>query len=240
MKSTYLLLNFFTIIIPLVRSAENRLRFYTRWKFLFPGMIFTAVFFLTWDYFKTRYGVWGFNDKYIIGPRFLGMPFEEFLFFFTVPYACVFIYEAISHFFDEKIKDGISRYFTWVLSAVSFAVSFFFFNKAYTFSVLFIGGLIFPVAAWMLKGNGLNKFYITYAISILPMLVVNGFLTALPVVIYNNNENLNFRIGTIPVEDFAYSAILLVMNIALYQWALNGKPLPFRQTESPASKYAGN
>ena len=72
------------------------------------------------------------------------------------------------------------------------------------------------------------------------MLVVNGFLTALPVVIYNNNENLNFRIGTIPVEDFAYSAILLVMNIALYQWALNGKPLPFRQTESPASKYAGN
>jgi lycopene cyclase domain-containing protein len=50
------------------------------------------------------------------------------------------------------------------------------------------------------------------------MFVVNGVLTGLPVVIYNNMENSGIRIGTIPVEDFLYNAILLAMNIGLYEW----------------------
>jgi lycopene cyclase domain-containing protein len=56
-----------------------------------------------------------------------------------------------------------------------------------------------------------------YTISLIPMAIVNGFLTALPVVIYDNTQNLGIRIGSIPVEDFIYSAILLLMNIALYE-----------------------
>ncbi len=228
MKFTYLLLNFFTVLIPLLRSNEPKLQFYSKWKFLLPGMLFTAIFFLVWDYFKTKYGVWSFNDKYIVGIRFFGLPLEEFLFFFTVPYACVFIYEAVSHFWDDRITDGLTRQLTLAFSMLSLAVSFFFLNKAYTFSVLFIGGIIFPAASYMLKGNSLNKFYITYIISLFPMAVVNGFLTALPVVIYNNNQNLNFRLGTIPVEDFAYSGILLIMNIALYDWEKNGRTVTFK------------
>jgi len=58
------------------------------------------------------------------------------------------------------------------------------------------------------------------------MAVVNGLLTSLPVVTYDNMQNLGIRIGTIPIEDFLYAAILLSMNISLYQWQKNGKPLP--------------
>lgn len=57
-----------------------------------------------------------------------------------------------------------------------------------------------------------------YFISIIPMLIVNGLLTALPVVIYDNSQNLGIRVGTIPVEDFLYSAIMLLMNVAIYEW----------------------
>jgi lycopene cyclase domain-containing protein len=49
------------------------------------------------------------------------------------------------------------------------------------------------------------------------MAVVNGLLTSLPVVIYDNSENLNIRVGSIPVEDFVYCLILLGMNIGLYE-----------------------
>lgn len=228
MKLTYLLLNFFTVLIPLARSNEPKIQFYSKLKLYFPGMLFTAIFFITWDYFKTRYGVWGFNDHFIIGIKFFGLPLEELLFFFTVPYACLFIYEVVSYFAGEKIPVGSSRYFTCILSAVALVTSFFFYSKAYTFSVLFIGGIIFPIASLMLNDNSLNRFYITYLVCLLPMAIVNGFLTGLPVVIYNDTQNLNIRVGSIPLEDFAYCAILLVMNIALYEWEKQGRPIHFK------------
>ena len=221
MKFTYLLINFFTILIPLARTWEPKLRFYKKFRLWFPGMLFTAVFFLIWDYFKTKYGVWSFNDDYILGPRIGGLPIEEILFFFTVPYACIFIYEAMSYFWDSGIPAFKFRTAVYVLSVILLVASFFFTHKAYTFSVLFIGGLYFPVAARLLRGNTLSIFTVTYLISLLPMAIVNGLLTALPVVIYDNTQNLNIRIGTIPVEDFLYSAILLCMNISLYEWRKN-------------------
>jgi lycopene cyclase domain-containing protein len=64
----------------------------------------------------------------------------------------------------------------------------------------------------------LSYFYIAYFLSLVPFLVVNGVLTSLPVVGYDNEENLAIRIYTIPVEDMAYLVNLLLMNLNLYEW----------------------
>ena len=226
MKWTYLLINFFTVLIPAARTTEGTLQFNRKLKYFLPGMIFTAAFFIIWDYFKTRAGVWGFNDKYILGIRFFGLPVEEYMFFITVPYACTFTYEAISHFFGSKIPATSIRPLVWIFSAFALVSSFFVVGKAYTFSVLFVGGLVFPIVTILMPGNSLNMFFITYLISLIPMAVVNGLLTSLPVVFYDNTQNLGIRIGSIPVEDFLYAAILLSMNISLYQWQKNRKPQP--------------
>ena len=218
MRYTYLLINFFTIILPLLRSFEPRMEFWKKWKYYFPAMTLTAVFFLIWDYIKTSYGVWSFNDKYIIGLKLGVLPIEEILFFITVPYACTFIYEAVGLFLDSKISAGKEKYIVIPISILALICSAFFFHRAYTFSVLFIGGIFFPIAMFLLSGNQANKFFVTYAISLIPMFIVNGILTALPVVIYDDTQNLGLRIGTIPIEDFLYSAILLAMNISLYEW----------------------
>lgn len=218
MKFTYLLLNAFTISIPLLRSFEPKINFASKWKYFIPANLITAIFFLVWDYFKTKYGVWQFNGDYTIGLRFFGLPLEEYLFFITVPYACTFIYESVLLFVKKRLLPDFIKPALAGISLVAVAVSPLFFSKAYTFSVLFIGGIVFLIASFALRVERLEKFIVAYAISIVPMLFVNGILTALPVVIYNNEQNLSIRVGTIPAEDFLYSAILLMMNIGLYEW----------------------
>jgi lycopene cyclase domain-containing protein len=235
MKYTYLLINVFTILLPLLSSFEGRLKFYTQWKYYLPANFFTATVFLIWDYFKTKYGVWGFNHSYIVGLRVGGLPLEEILFFITVPYSCTFIYASLTYFLRGFVVTRPLKMPVFAISAASVALSFLFIQKAYTFSVLLGAGLVLPLLALALNPKQLHLFLLTYLISLLPMAVVNGLLTALPVVVYNNSENLNIRLGTIPAEDFIYCLILLGMNIGLYEW-LKAKWQPAEASNSIGEK----
>ena len=63
----------------------------------------------------------------------------------------------------------------------------------------------------------MKAFLISYAIVLIPFLIVNGFLTAIPVVLYNDAENLGIRIYTIPFEDAFYGMLLVMMNISIFE-----------------------
>ena len=69
----------------------------------------------------------------------------------------------------------------------------------------------------------LGRFFMTYLISLIPFGIVNGLLTSMPVLIYNNLENCGLRIGTIPFEDFFYSMLMLLMNITVYEHLLKSR-----------------
>ena len=52
---------------------------------------------------------------------------------------------------------------------------------------------------------------------LIPFFIVNGILTGSfieqEVVWYNNDENLNFRLMTIPIEDVLYAFTLILSNL---------------------------
>ena len=92
---TYLLVNFGAIIIPLLFSFHPLLRFDKHWSAFFPACVLIAIGFIGWDVWFTNMGVWGFNPKYLSGIYWLNLPIEEWLFFFCIPYACVFSYHTL-------------------------------------------------------------------------------------------------------------------------------------------------
>ena len=62
-----------------------------------------------------------------------------------------------------------------------------------------------------------TSFLISYLIILIPFLIVNGFLTAIPVVLYNDAENSGIRIYTIPFEDIFYGMLLFLLNVLIYE-----------------------
>ncbi|MGQ7854083.1 lycopene cyclase domain-containing protein [Pedobacter sp. WC2501] len=218
MKYIYLLINIAVIFFPLVLSFDKKVHFFSKWKFVFPAILLTGIIFLIWDILFTRLAVWSFNPDYLIGLNLLGLPLEEILFFLTVPYACVFIYECLNAYFPKNDLQKYSFAISNLFLGLCVAILFFGYNRWYT---LINFGFLFIVLAYVEYVNVdfrfMYKFYRAYLISLIPFYIVNGFLTSMPVVMYNDKQNLGFRVGTIPFEDHFYLMGLLLMNIYLYE-----------------------
>jgi lycopene cyclase domain-containing protein len=65
-----------------------------------------------------------------------------------------------------------------------------------------------------------KRFYFYLLLIFIFTLIFNGYLTWRPVVTYGIEYQLNFRIITIPVEDFFYGISLLFMNTIIYKMLL--------------------
>ncbi len=225
---TYFLILAASLVGPLLLSFDKKVAFYKKWKYLFPAMVLPALFFIMWDEIKTRAGVWSFNDEYITGLKLSSLPLEELLFFFIVPYCCVFIYECIVCYFPSVKQKRWGRVVLIAMGALFLVAAVFTYGKAYTFytslfNVLFIV-ILFVFKKWF-KGFNASAFLIAYIVVVIPFLIVNGLLTGIPVVLYNDAENLGLRIfsflpwpmNNIPVEDIFYGMLLILMNVALFE-----------------------
>ncbi len=189
-------------------------------------MLLPALFYIAWDSWFTSLGVWRFSKDHITGSLLFNLPAEEVLFFFVVPYCCVFIYECIRCYFPSIKNTHAAELVLKTTGLVLFIAGMIFYDRYYTFytflfSSLFI--LVFFVFRKFFSGFNVTAFLISYVVILIPFLVVNGFLTAIPVVIYNDAENLGIRIYTIPFEDVFYGMLLIMMNIAGFERLRNKK-----------------
>lgn len=221
-KYYYLLINFFTILVPLIRGFEPRIRFLSRWKGLLLGIIAAGIPFIIWDVIFTERGIWGFNETYLTGFNLINLPIEEWLFFITVPIACIFIYEVLILFVKRDFLAPLAYPFTYVLIAVLLILGILNIKLAYTaVTFLFTAAYLFFIVVFV-KPDYLGRFYMGYIVSLFPFLVVNGILTGsfIPdeIVWYNDTENLSVRLFTIPIEDAIYMLLLLIINTSVYEW----------------------
>lgn len=214
MKYLYLALDIGSISIPLLYTfIEKKFNFSKHFINAMISIVIVAIPFLIWDAIFTTIGVWGFNEKYFMSFTFFGMPFEEWLFFICIPYACLFLHESLRYYIPNyKMSSKSAKaiaYMTIILAVIIIALNF---GKKYTTCNLFFY-VILVLYAIKYRLNDIKAYFPSFLIIIIPFVIVNGILTGSgieeQVVWYNNDENMGYRFYTIPYEDFFYAFNML-------------------------------
>jgi lycopene cyclase domain-containing protein len=222
----YALLHLFAFVPVFLLSFDRKVHYYTEWKFLFPAILIMGGFFIGWDAYKTIVGVWGFNEHYITKGSLLYLPWEEWMFFLTVPFASIFIYECLNAYFPRDPLQKWDKAITLGLIGSCFLLALITIDKTYS-SITFIltGG--FLLYHWLYVPNTYRTlFYRAFLVILVPFLLVDGVLTGgftqEPIIVYNPSEFMGIRLVSIPIEDAVYGFLHLFGVCYWMEWLRKG------------------
>lgn len=213
----YLFFNLLVAAGPLALSFDGKVRFVRHWPAALLAALCLLVPFTLWDSLVAGRH-WWFNPHYTAGTFVGPLPAGEWLFFITVPFSSLFVWEVLRFYRPLQHKIGLRRPSRWLWVALPLAGLLFGLGKEYTALVI----AVFSLTAWADLHHGgrvLARANLWPYAALLAglMLICNGYLTARPVVLYDPAYQLDWRIGTIPVEDFVYGYSLLLGCTSLYE-----------------------
>ena len=217
---TYLLINFFTIIISFIASFDKRVQFNKHFGTFLLSSTIVAIPFIAWDIWFTDIGVWWFNTNYTIGVIVAGLPIEEWMFFFFIPFACVFTYYCFDKFFNLSWTSAFNNVIAFVTIIVCVTAALLFYDKIYTFVTALVTFATIIYLHFIAKQDGIGKASLVFLVLMVGFLSVNGVLTGTglesPIVNYNPDHFLDVRILTIPIEDAVYGYSQFMLNVYFF------------------------
>ncbi|MCU7616370.1 lycopene cyclase domain-containing protein [Chryseobacterium sp. PBS4-4] len=227
LQYTYLAINFFTVIICFLFSFHPKIKFHRHFKAFLMASFLVAVFFIVWDVWFTKHGVWWFNDQYLIGSRLFGLPIEELMFFICIPFSCVFTYFCLDKFFKLDWKPDFEKVFVIISILLLLFLSVYFRSKIYPFVTFLTSAISLFILYFILKVQWIGKASLIYLILMPGFLAVNGILTGTgldsPIVNYNPEKIIGLRIFTIPIEDTVYGYEMILWNLYFFHRFKNQK-----------------
>lgn len=213
---TYLLIDLGCFLIPFLFSFGKRVNFYKSWSLLLPGMLLTAAIFIAWDTAFVGKGVWWFNDQYTLGFHIFGLPLEAILFFIAMPYAYTFI--TMGYDFYRPPAEGLKNSWMGTLQLAGMLIIYGLVNYKRAYSLTAFAGCGFGlILAWFFRRKNplffADRFLVAYSLCLFPFFLVNALLCYIPVVFYNDAENVGFRLLNIPIENVFYGMLLALGNV---------------------------
>src|SRR5688572_30639117 len=217
----YLSINLLCILFPLLLSFYSQAPFYKRWKDTGIAILASGIIFIVWDEIFTRIGIWGFNPRYIIGWKIGSLPFEEILFFITIPYACIFTYYVVKNASGKTYFFSRHELLSYALIAFMLMTGVYNLEKAYTSTILISLGFYLAFLTLKVRARYLGHFYVAFCFMLIPFFLVNGILTGSfieeEVIWYSKEAILGIRLGTIPPEDIFYAMLLMLFNVSIFE-----------------------
>jgi lycopene cyclase domain-containing protein len=136
----------------------------------------------------------------------------------VVPYSCTFIYEVLKFYLKDYEYANPFLAFSLILIVAFGLITYFFRQQVYTFVTFLFSTIYLAYTVFRNKFKPhITKFYFAYLVSLVPLLMVDGILTSVPVVEYHPATILNIRIFHIPVEDFFYFFLMMLMVTTIYE-----------------------
>lgn len=220
-SSTYLLVNFFAIIICFIASFDKRVQFNKHFGTFLLSSTIVAIPFIAWDVWFTDMGVWWFNTDYTIGVIIAGLPIEEWMFFYFIPFACVFTYYCFDKFFDLSWTHVFNNVIVFVTTIVCVVAALLYHDKIYTFITALVTLATILYLHFIAKKEWIGQGSFVFMILMIGFFSVNGVLTGAgiesPIVNYNPEHFLDIRILTIPIEDAVYGYSQFMLNVYFFQ-----------------------
>ena len=215
----YLIFNLIVLLPVLVLSFTTDVKPHKHVKGLLAGYLFVSLPFMIWDIWAVSRGHWGFNPEFVLGPKLFGVPFEEFLFFITIPFALIYTWGVVKKFIGDIgvpaimpliAMGGISAFSIWSL--------IFYWDNGYTRTA----SIVALVTILLLLGTRLAyslRFWTFQLILLGLFLIFNSVLTMLPIVTYDINAIIGFKFGDIPIEDFLFNFAFANLFLLAYHTA---------------------
>jgi lycopene cyclase domain-containing protein len=225
MHLEYLIFNFIVISGPILFGSFRQFYFADRWRDTLISAGIVAIPYIIWDALVTNRH-WMFNSHYTLNFRLAQLPIGEWMFFLTVPAACIFTWEMILKRSDNSSTSfgKTARNLSYVLPVIG--VWLFLIGKEYTGLVFIIISLAVFLDMYFKTDLVFQKrFYVYLVLIIFFTLIFNGYLTWRPVVLYGESYQLGLRIFTIPIEDFGYGFSLIFLVTVVYE-RIKRKSLP--------------
>ena len=218
---TYLLINFFTVIVCFIASFDKRIQFHQFFSTFLGASTIVATLFIYWDIGFTKMGVWWFNLDYTLGWTVAGLPIEEWLFFYCIPFSCIFTYYCLDKFFDFTWTIGFNNIIVFVSVITCSVVALLHHDKIYTLLTAIITVITLIYLHFYAHKSWISQASFTYMVLMIGFFPVNGILTGTglesPVVNYNPEEIIGFRMLTIPVEDAVYGYSMFLLNLHFFK-----------------------
>jgi len=227
--NAYLYLMLLSLFFPFVLSFDRRVNYVSSWKYLLSVFLWISSLYILWDVMFTRWGIWEFNSDYIRAWRIWGLPIEEISFFLVVPFACIFIYECVKSYELRRYLGVLASGLMRIVLIAGVVLALVQFGGYYTSTaglVLLLAGIFLE---WKYTESEKQDIYIMLLLSYIPFFVINGFLTGWstsePIVVYNDDQNLPWRLGSIPMDDALYQAGMMLWMVFIYEGAKKNKKI---------------
>lgn len=191
------------------------------WVRLFRVYVFVSIPFVLLDSISHGRGWWSYASEHTSDIAILGLPLEECLFFFVVPFACLVLYSCLASI--SSLKRSISlRPITAMLGVIAVAALAFTVTQPLERTIVDAVLLCLIIVLFiLLRPHVTGAFAVWFGAIILLFVGTNSILTGLPIVLYDHAYGSMVRVGAIPLEDFWYNLSLLLS--AWLVWTRRGQ-----------------
>lgn len=238
-KGLYLAVDLGVLALPLVLSFDKNVQFYKQWKYFLPVNLLVGAFFIAWDAFFTHAGIWAFNPDYLLGPELFGLPLEEWLFFFCIPYASIFTYFSLQHYVKRNPFQHADTTLNYAAILTCITLIAVYWQRQYI-GLTSLFALVWLISATRNTRPYLADLWLAYVVLLIPFVISNGVLTGLEfwnypmwhntpenitdqIVWYHAGHNTGWRIFSMPADDLVYGFLLIAMHVSgierLREWA---------------------